>query len=197
MDKKTLENLYLVKKLSSTEIALKFDCSATKINYWLSFYKIQKRTISDAVYQKNNPKGDPFSFRPPKTPDQVFLFGLGLGLFWGEGSKRNVHAVRFANSDPEMVKKFVDFLVKIYHINRAKLRFQLLTYDDLNPGDLVAFWARYLSVKNTQFFKTTLLKKRGKGTYITKMKHGVILVHFGNMKLRNLILSQIANIEYL
>jgi hypothetical protein len=59
------------------------------------------------------------------------------------------------------------------------------------------FWAKFLSVKHTQFFKTTILKKRGEGTYLKKMQHGVIIVNFGNTKLRNLICSQIANIENL
>jgi hypothetical protein len=195
MNKKILENLYLTKKLSSAEIAKKYNCSETKINYWLVLHKIKKRTISEAIYQKNNPKGDPFLFNYPKTLHQMFLFGLGLGLFWGEGSKKNLHAVRLSNSDPRLVKKFIDFLINIYDIDKGKLRFQLLSYSDLTHDELIVFWMRYLSVKNTQFFKTTILKKRGKGTYLEKMRHGVIIVHFGNMKLRNLICSQIANIE--
>jgi hypothetical protein len=62
---------------------------------------------------------------------------------------------------------------------------------------MISFWAKYLSVKNTQFFKTIILEKRGQGTYLKKMKSGVIILHFGNTKLRNLICSQIANIENL
>jgi len=197
MDKNTLENLYLKERLSCAEIAKKHNCSASKINYWLTFYKIKKRTISQAIYQKNNPRGDPFIFNHPKNLKQMFLFGLGLGLFWGEGSKRNVHAIRLSNSDPALIKKFIDFLVNIYNIEKTKLRFQLQTYEDFKPNELVDFWTKYLSIKNTQFFKTTILKRRGEGTYLKKMKYGVIIIHFGNMKLRNLICSQIANIEHL
>ena len=61
----------------------------------------------------------------------------------------------------------------------------------------MTFWTKYLSVKNTQFFKTTILQRRGEGTYLKKMKYGIIIINFGNMKLRNLICSQIANIENL
>ncbi|OGI65544.1 hypothetical protein A3A95_02895 [Candidatus Nomurabacteria bacterium RIFCSPLOWO2_01_FULL_39_18] len=197
MDKKILENLYITKKLSSADIARKFSCSETKINYWLAFHKIKKRTISEAIYQKNNPKGDPFLFNRPRTRNQMFLFGLGLGLYWGEGTKRNLHMVRLGNSDPQLIKKFIDFLVDIYNINKKRLRFQLQIYDDLNSNELLKFWAKYLSVKNTQFSKTTILKRRGKGTYLEKMKYGVIIVGFGNVKLRNLICAQIANMENL
>ena len=191
--KELLSDLYLLKKLSSKKIAIRLKCSETNINYWLKKFNIKKRTISEAIYQKNNPKGDPFLFNRPKTLHQVFLFGLGLGLFWGEGTKRNLHAVRLSNSDPELVKKFIDFLVNIYNIDKTKLRFQLQTYDDLDLNELIIFWTKYLSVKNTQFFKTTILKRRGKGTYLKKMRHGVIIVSFSNIKLKNLICSQIAN----
>jgi len=194
MNRKILENLYLVKKLSSFEIAKKFKCSEHKVNYWLSVYKIPKRTISEAIYQKNNPKGDPFTFSYPKSLKKMFLFGLGLGLFWGEGTKRDRHAVRLSNSDPFLIKKYIDFLVDIYNIDKNKLRFQLQTYDDLNVDDQIKFWGKYIHVKKSQFYKSTILVRRGRGTYLEKMKHGVIIVNFNNMKLKNLISSQIANI---
>lgn len=195
MDKKILENLYTVKKLSSSEIAKKFNCSEHRVNYWLSVYKIKKRTISEAIYQKNNPKGDPFVFDYPKSIKEMFLFGLGLGLFWGEGTKRGLHALRLSNSDPILIKKYIDFLIKIYHIDKNKLKFQLQTYDDLNINKQIEFWRKHLSIKKSQFFKSTILVRRGNGTYLEKMKHGVIIVNFGNMKLKSLICSQIANIN--
>lgn len=194
MNKKVLKNLYLVKKLSSFEIAKKFNCSEHKINYWLSVYKIPKRTISEAIYQKNNPEGDPFIFSYPKSLKKMFLFGLGLGLFWGEGTKRGRHAVRLSNSDPILIKKYIDFLVDIYRIDKNKLRFQLQTYDDLNVDDQIKFWRKHLQVKKSQFYKSSILVRRGRGTYLEKMKHGVVIVNFNNMKLKNLISSQIANI---
>ena len=197
MNKNILINLYVVKKLSSSEIAKKLNCSINKINYWLSIYKIQKRTISEAIYQQHNPKGDPFLFNHPINQKEIFLFGLGLGLFWGEGSKRNIHSVRLSNSDPLLVKKFIEFLVNIYKIDKNKLRFQLQTYDDLSVNKLLSFWAKHLSVKVTQFCKTTVLKRRGEGTYKNKMKYGVVVLYFSNMKLRNLLCSQIANIPSL
>ncbi len=197
MDKNILQDLYIKKKLSSVEIAKRCKCSPGKVNYWLAFHKISKRTISEAIYNQKNPKGDPFFFMPPGNLNQMFLFGLGLGLFWGEGAKSSSHAVRLSNSDPELVKQFVNFLVTIYNADKARFRFQLLIYDDLNSKQLVSFWSKYLSVSNNQFSKTTILKKRGHGTYKKKMKHGVIIVHFGNMKLKKLISSQIANLRNL
>ncbi len=193
MKKDILQKLYIQKKLSSIEIAKKFKCSEHKVNYWLGIYKIKKRTISEAIYQKNNPKGDPFLFVEPKKINDVFLFGLGLGLFWGEGTKKDSHTLKLSNSDPNLIKKYLDFLIKIYNINKNKLRFEIQTYNDIDPQNLMIFWRKVVSVKKNQFYKTTILTKRGEGTYHTKMKYGVLVVHFNNIKLRNLICSQIAN----
>lgn len=197
LDKKSLEVLYLKDKLSANKISKNLKCSASQVNYWLVKYNIPKRNISEAIYQLNNPKGDPFLFKNPKSLKKMFLFGLGLGLFWGEGSKRNLHAVRLSNSDPALVKHFIDFLTDIYNIDRKKLKFQLQTYDDLNHEELMCFWTKYLSIEKNQFYKTTILKRRGKGTYIKKMEYGVLILNFGNVRLRNLICSEIANLQNL
>ena len=197
VNKHQLEILYLKNKFSANEISKKLKCSAGQVNYWLIKYNIQKRNISEAIYQLNNPKGDPFSFNKPNSFEKMFLFGLGLGLFWGEGSKRSLNAIRISNSDPALVKKFIEFLVAIYNIDRNRLKFQLQIYDDLNLEKLISFWTKYLLVDRKQFYKTTILKRRGEGTYHKKMEYGVIILNFGNTKLRNLICSQIANLENL
>lgn len=194
MNKKELKDLYIKKCLSSNKIAQKFSCSEHKINYWLNKFKIKKRTISEAIYKINNPKGDPFSFSTPNDIKTNFLFGLGLGLFWGEGTKKSSHSVRLCNSDPLLVKKYIEFLVKIYEIDKSKLKFQLQIYNESKLNESVMFWKKNLLIKTSQFYKTTILKKRGAGNYINKMEHGTIIVCFNNIKLRNLIYSQIVNI---
>lgn len=194
MNKNLLEKLYLVKKLSAMEISKKLKCSVHKVNYWIEKYSIPKRTMSEAIYQKNNPNGDPFSFNEPKKSEDIFLFGLGLGLFWGEGTKKGKHALRLSNSDPILVKKYLDFLVNIYHIDKNRLRFQLQTYDDLDIRKLILFWTKQLLIKKSQFYKSTILVRRGEGTYREKMKYGVIIVNFNNMKLKSLVCSHVANI---
>lgn len=198
--KNELVRFYLNNKISVPQIS-KLTCkSEGEINYWIKKYGIKKRTISDAIYIKHNPNGDPFkipSFASNRRifSDKIFLFGLGLGLYWGEGNKKSVNSVRLGNSDPALIKKFIDFLVKIYGIDKIKIRFQLQTYDDLNIDKLILFWKKYLAVKKSQFYKTVVLNRRGEGTYKEKMKSGVVIVYFNNMKLKKLISSQIANIN--
>lgn len=52
-------------------------------------YQIKRRSISDAIYHKHNPKGDPFKVKPINNIEEAQLLGMGLGLYWGEGNKAN------------------------------------------------------------------------------------------------------------
>lgn len=95
-----LEELYIDQKLSMFQISKRLGCSVNRIVYWMNKYKIKRRTISDAVYVRSNPMGDPFTFNKPESNRDYMLMGIGLGLYWGEGTKSNPHSVRLGNTDP-------------------------------------------------------------------------------------------------
>src|SRR4051812_2004906 len=107
---KKLLKLYEAEKRSVSNIAQHLKCSENKVNYWLDKYNIKKREISEAIYLKWNPDGNPFRVKIPSNLEEAKLFGLGVGLYWGEGTKRNKHSIRLGNSDPELIKKFIEFL---------------------------------------------------------------------------------------
>ena len=190
-----LSELYLQKKKSVNEIAAQYSCSEHKINYWLLRYKIQKRSISEAVYLKRNPGGDPFFFKEPSTHKDLFLFGLGLGLYWGEGNKKNTNTVRLGNTDPMLVKKFIEFLERIYSVPRNKFRFGLQIFSDTSPVQGLCFWKGVLWVSEKQFFKVIVTPARSLGTYREKTRHGVLTVYVSNKKLRNLLCAEIEKLQ--
>lgn len=194
ISKSFLENLYIQQSLSSAQISEMLRCSENKINYWMRKYQIPKRTISDAIYIKRNPNGDPFSFKKPSSFNEAFLFGLGLGLYWGEGTKSNKLSVRLGNTDPRLIIMFLEFLKKIYNINIAKLRFGLQVFNDMNPQRALAFWKKYLNMPASQFHKLVVTPSRGVGTYRQKTKYGVLTVYYCNKKLRDHICRSIEEI---
>ncbi len=110
ISKETLIELYTRKSRSMEEISKELDCSLHKVSYWMEKYKIPRRTISEAIYEKRNPLGNPFSLMEPKSFDEIMLMGMGLGLYWGEGNKLNKNSVRLGNTDPALVKAFIAFL---------------------------------------------------------------------------------------
>ncbi len=181
--------------MSSTDIGLKYGCSAHKVNYWLQKYGIPKRSISDAVYAKYNPNGDPFLFQKPRTHKETFLFGLGLGLYWGEGTKKSPDAVRLGNSDPALVKAFLNFLVRCYGVHDKKFRFALQVFDDMSPHKTLDFWCNSLGVSKNQFSKIIITPSRGTGTYREKTKYGVVTVYICNKKLRNMMIAEVEKLQ--
>lgn len=194
LSKEILDELYINKKLSSSMIASRLKCSENKVNYWLEKYAIPKRSISDAMYIKYNPKGDPFVIKEPKTIDEAILYGLGIGLYWGEGNKKNKNSIRLGNTDPQLVKKFIEFLEKSFNVKRSKLKFWIQIFSDISPKKSLKFWQKELNVLPSQFGKVTVTQSRGVGTYKNKMKYGVLTVYFNNTKLRDIMCKLIKDI---
>src|SRR6185436_14876663 len=93
----------------------------------------RKRTIADAVYVKYNPDGDPFTLIKPKKSREFFLLGLGLGLYWGEGTKSNISSVRLGNSDWRLSRSFITFLTNMCGVDKNDLRFSLQIFSDTSP----------------------------------------------------------------
>ena len=191
LSKEALFDLYVNKKQSAFVISRHFGCSMNKVNYWINKYNIKKRTISEAIYQLKNPSGDPFLIKQPKTLEQGILFGLGLGIYWGEGLKRGRGGVRITNTDSKMVRKFINFLEKFCGIDRNKLRFSIQIFKDIVPKKALDYWTNELGAKKEQFYKTIISKVRGRGTYKYKSEYGVVIVYFNNIRLKKIILEMI------
>ncbi len=196
LSKEILEELYIRKKQSVAAISKELRCSEHKVNYWLGKFSIAKRSISDSVYLYHNPLGDPFLIRQPQTLEDAILFGLGVGLYWGEGTKSNKLCVRLGNTDPALIKRFVEFLIKVCGITKHKLRFGLQVFSDMSPRQALAFWQKELKMPKGQFFlKVVVTPARSLGTYRNKTKHGVLTVYYGNKKLQNILCQMIENMK--
>ncbi len=191
IDSQLLERLYLQDGSSMMDISLKLGCSVHKVTYWMGRHGIKRRSISEAVYQKHNPDGDPFTIKPIKTRTDAKLLGLGLGLYWGEGTKANKHSVRLGNTDPELIKAFMKFLIELFGVKKEKLHFSLQIFSDTDPQEALNFWLRELEVEASQFGKIVVTISGSIGTYRHKNTRGVVTVHFHNKKLRDIIVGML------
>ena len=194
IEKEVLEKLYFKDGKSMKDIAKQLGCSQHKVEYWMQKHILKIRTISDAVYLKNNPNGDPFKFVPPKNAKETELFGLGLGLYWGEGTKADKGAVRLGNSDFMLIEKFIEFLVEIFSIRHSDLKFGLQLFNDVSTAEALDFWRKKLKIDKSQFYKTVITKSRAKGTYRKKSKYGVLTVYYHNRKLRDLLVGMLPRV---
>ena len=83
--------------------------------------------------------------------DREFLVA-GAALYAGEGAKRDGR-VRFANSDPALVRFFLAWLRHFYPIDESRLRIQLYLHDELDLAAAVEHWSAVCDVPAHQFIK--------------------------------------------
>ncbi len=186
IDKTYLKNEYLVKGRSMQMIADSLGCSLNKVQYWLKSHNIKIRNRSEANYKRNNPKGDPFSIVLKKNPGSRYLLGMGLGLWWGEGYKKNRYAVRLGNTDPELIRMFIKFLKEVCGVLPEKIRFGLQIFNDVDEKEALNYWINKLKVTKRSFFpKVVVSKSVNKGSYKNKAKYGVCTVYVSNVKLKS------------
>lgn len=176
---------------SMKQIASELNCSVHKISYWMQKYGIKRRNISDAVYIKHNPNGDPFHIKNITSINEALLMGMGLGLFWGEGNKADKYSVRLGNTNPVLIKTYIKFLTGICGVKKEKMKFSLQIFSDINKSDALEFWMSELDVSPSQFYKVTVTISGAIGTYRAKTKHGVLQVYVHNKKLRDALINML------
>lgn len=185
--KDVLKHLYLKDGYSVQAIADKLGYSRRGVKYWMDKHSIKSRTISEAIYLWHNPNGDPFQYSPPKTLNDYKLFGLGLGLYWGEGTRSDKGAVRLGNTDPELINTFINFLKRFFGIKKRDIKLGLQIFSDISKKQALNYWSKKLNIKKEQFQKTVVTKSGSIGTYRHKNLHGVLTIYYCNTKMRKLM----------
>lgn len=180
---------------SMFQIAQIYKCSPHKIVYWMHKFDIKRRTRSEASYIQQNPYGDPFIIKQNLSPEENFLFGLGLGIYWGEGEKVSKHAVRVANTDPFVIKTFILFLLKICQLEKRKLSYSLICFNNSNPTKVGFYWANQLKTDPNKFGKIVQIPPQGKGIYKRKSQFGVCTVTVSNIKLKSWLMKEINKVS--
>ena len=165
-------------------------CSKTGVRYKRVLYCLQKsniprRSISEAIYRMHNPDGDPFEIKKNLTRKDIFLKDLGIGLYWGEGHKRSKHSVKVGNTDPYLIKKFVEFCIEICGVKKEKIKYGLQVFNDADPKKARNFWIRALKIRKEKLTGVSTIPPQGKGTYKRKSQYGVLSVYVHNMKLKD------------
>jgi hypothetical protein len=86
-----------------------------------------------------------------RLSEKAFL-AAGAALYAGEGSKTG-HSVRFANTDPTMVRFFCAWLRRFFDIDESRLRVRVYLHEGLDLDAAERFWAEATRVPRTQFGK--------------------------------------------
>ena len=181
---------------SMSEIANDYHCSLHKVVYWMKKHGITRRSRSDAAYIKANPQGDPFNIKKTITNEEKILYGLGIGLYWGEGTKATKETVRVTNTDVAIIKVFKRFLEQICGVIPTKIHYSLVTFNDINSKDAAEYWSKQLEISEDKFGTIVSIPSQGKGTYKKKSQYGVCSITVSNIKLKRWIMDQIENSKH-
>lgn len=105
-----------------------------------------KKKIWEEKRQKVMDEYDP----PLNDPD----FVLGLGLYWGEGTKWSRTETVFTNSDVIMMKAFTIWVNKFFAEDFDRFSVDVHHYDVERDGDIKAYWSEMLGIDLSNFIKS-------------------------------------------
>jgi hypothetical protein len=112
---------------------------------------------------------------------------MGIGLYWGEGTKANKASIRLGNTDPKLLNTFIQFLVRFFNVKKSDMKFGLQIFTDIDTQEAMDFWTRTLKIQKSQFNKVIVTPSGSIGTYKKKSAYGVLTVMYHNSKLRNAV----------
>ena len=90
-------------------------------------------------------------------------------LYWGEGGKADFNLM---NTDPELIKVFIQGLKEVFNISPDRLRVSIRIYEDLDRNKCLKFWSEITKVPIDKFVNVNVLQGRKKG----KLEYGMCRV---------------------
>lgn len=132
-----------------------------------------------------------------KTLSRRDLFVLGLGLYWGEGSKASDGTVAVVNSDPYIILLMVRWFHECWRVDKKRLQPRVFISDIHKDREetITRYWVRTLKIPRAQFRRMIFLKK-GKKVYENRnMYYGVLTLRVARgAELRHKILADIGQV---
>lgn len=161
--------------LSEERIKELRDNSPIRIEKFRNTMQAKKETRLREVYQKVANDICDLSERD--------LFLAGLFLYWGEGTKTQNSLVALTNTNPAMVKFFINWL-KLFGVKSKDLKIKLHLYSDMKIKESLDFWSKELNIPISQFYKPYIKKNAtGSISYKNGFGKGTCSVIFGSRDL--------------
>ena len=110
------------------------------------------------------------------------FFVSGLMLYWAEGSKSPVEQVRFANSDPIMIKLMMKWFRNACKVPEEKFRIGIHIHNLHCRKDVEKHWSDITGIPLKRFVKT-YVKTTSLGHRKNKLYNGVCTIRINNVDL--------------
>ncbi len=109
-------------------------------------------------------------------------------LYWAEGGKTD-GAMKFTNTDPELILMFVSLLRKYYEIDERRLRVGLLVHYYHNRSKTRQFWSEKLQIPEAQFWKIYLKPRSGKKKNYKRNFYGICNLHYSSSAIQRELIA--------
>ena len=191
-----IKRLYYKELWSMKKIADNLNVPWGAVYYFMRRYNLKRRTFSEENKIRFLRKEPSFCIKQNLSNYEKRLKMIGVVLYWSEGSKggQRQESVDFVNSDPAMMKVFINFLRNICGINEKKLRVLLYCYANQDINHLLTFWSKLTNIPKSQFSKP-YVRKDFKEDKKDKMKYGLIHIRYHDKKLFLLIKDWIEELK--
>lgn len=180
----TIKEMYN-RNISGPMIAQRLNLPVRKLYKLMDKHGLERRNAKENSQIRFADKPLSYKLKTDLTPSEEKLKIAGAMLYWAEGSRyrpeKSTYNVEFTNSDPEMVKVFLDFLRQICGIDEKKLRGYLYYYDGQNVEELKRFWSETTKIPVEQFTKPYF--RENTPNIHNKLARGVMHLRYSDVRL--------------
>lgn len=125
----------------------------------------------------------------PLSSNELYL--SGIFLYWGEGNKTSRSSISLSNSDPEVLKFTIFWMIRSLNIKKENIKIYLHLYNDMNVKNEINYWSNQLNI-NLNNFSKPYIKKTHKIFIDQKgFGHGTCTVVYNNTVLKETLLMSI------
>lgn len=197
--------------MSYSQIRQKVSVSKSSLSLWLHRYPLSKERIKflQGSEQRIERYRETMRLKKEKKlakiyeKEKIYILPLtkkemyigGLCLYWGEGGKTEIGATIISNTRPQMIKFFINWLIKTFRIPKEKFWVKLHLYQDMNEEDETLFWSKQLGLKKSQFNKSYVKKTTLRGLTFKGLGHGTCNVGVYGVELKERIMTGIKVLE--
>jgi len=180
-----LKELYIEKGLSMLDVSKSIGVSIDAVAYAMRKHDIPRRSLKEASKRSFENKEMTFKKKEIKGIKKITTEIILSMLYWGEGFKGHedskLTTVDFANSDPEMIRLYINSLRSMYDLDEKKLRVLLYCYSNQDISSLIDHWSKLTKIPKTQFSKPYI--KSNSQANIKAMKYGLVHIRYNDKKL--------------
>lgn len=120
-----------------------------------------------------------------------------MGIYWGEGDRISKGRVCVANTDPNLIRVFRDFLTMNCQVIPSRIHYYIICFKDSKPNEVLEYWSKVLEISEDKFGKIVQIAHQGKGTYRRKSQYGVCTILVSNIKLKQWLMNELNKLNVL